>query len=183
MNFRLLAFPCTCRKLPSDEVLQILETSGGTIWVSTSRGLAWFDGFQWHKVDSSHGLVSKGVLGMTGIYGKTVILNNNTEYYLADRRGITAGWGSGPIRGAGGTLLGSGITLVDAVKNLLAHTSGYSEAAGLVNRTGQGTDDGALERNIRRLAGTPLDHPIGQFQYSNANYDALGYLVAVVARK
>lgn len=67
------------------------------------------------------------------------------------------------------------------VKNLLAHTSGYSEAAGLVNRTDQGTDDGALERNIRRLAVTPLDHPIGQFQYSNANYDALGYLVAVVS--
>lgn len=30
------------------------------------------------------------------------------------------GWGSGPIRGAGGTLLGSGITLADAVKNLIA---------------------------------------------------------------
>jgi len=30
------------------------------------------------------------------------------------------GWGSGPIRGAGGTLLGSGITLMDEVKNLVA---------------------------------------------------------------
>ncbi len=30
------------------------------------------------------------------------------------------GWGSGPIRGAGGTLLGSGISLADAVKNLLS---------------------------------------------------------------
>ncbi len=30
------------------------------------------------------------------------------------------GWGSGPIRGAGGILLGSGITLSDAVKNLIA---------------------------------------------------------------
>ena len=29
------------------------------------------------------------------------------------------GWGSGPIRGAGGTLLGSGIALADAVKNLI----------------------------------------------------------------
>jgi N-acetylglucosamine-6-phosphate deacetylase len=28
------------------------------------------------------------------------------------------GWGSGPIRGAGGTLMGSGIALADAVKNL-----------------------------------------------------------------
>jgi N-acetylglucosamine-6-phosphate deacetylase len=29
------------------------------------------------------------------------------------------GWGNGPIRGAGGTLLGSGISLKDAVKNLI----------------------------------------------------------------
>ena len=31
-----------------------------------------------------------------------------------------AGWGSGPIRGAGGTLMGSGIALADAVKNLVS---------------------------------------------------------------
>ncbi len=30
------------------------------------------------------------------------------------------GWGSGPIRGAGGTLLGSGIALPDAIKNLIS---------------------------------------------------------------
>ena len=30
-----------------------------------------------------------------------------------------AGWGSGPVRGPGGTLLGSGIALADAVKNLI----------------------------------------------------------------
>lgn len=32
-----------------------------------------------------------------------------------------AGWGSGPIRGAGGILLGSGITLAEGVKNLILH--------------------------------------------------------------
>jgi N-acetylglucosamine-6-phosphate deacetylase len=30
------------------------------------------------------------------------------------------GWGTGPIRGAGGTLLGSGIALADAIKNLVS---------------------------------------------------------------
>lgn len=30
------------------------------------------------------------------------------------------GWGSGPIRGAGGTLLGSGIALADGIKNLIS---------------------------------------------------------------
>ncbi len=31
------------------------------------------------------------------------------------------GWGSGPLRGPGGVLLGSGITLADAVQNLIEH--------------------------------------------------------------
>ncbi|MBA3687239.1 MAG: beta-lactamase family protein [Chloroflexi bacterium] len=65
------------------------------------------------------------------------------------------------------------------IKDLLSHTSGFSEGAGLVNRSDERADDEALERNIRRLAETPLSHPIGQFEYSNANYDALGYLIAV----
>jgi N-acetylglucosamine-6-phosphate deacetylase len=30
------------------------------------------------------------------------------------------GWGSGPVRGAGGMLLGSGITLADGIRNLVA---------------------------------------------------------------
>lgn len=67
------------------------------------------------------------------------------------------------------------------VRDLLAHTSGFSEGAGLANRSDAATDDGALERNVRRLAALPLAHPIGQYEYSNANYDAVGYLVAVTS--
>ncbi|MDP9468525.1 MAG: beta-lactamase family protein [Chloroflexota bacterium] len=67
------------------------------------------------------------------------------------------------------------------IGDLLAHASGFSEGDGLTNRSDEGTDDGALERNIRRLADVPLSHAIGQFEYSNANYDALGYLVAVTS--
>ncbi len=39
------------------------------------------------------------------------------------------GWGSGPIRGAGGVLLGSGICLADAIKNLI--TLGVSQERAL----------------------------------------------------
>jgi len=65
------------------------------------------------------------------------------------------------------------------IRNLLAHTSGWSESDGLTNRIDEATDDGALERNVRRLAGIPPSHPIGQFEYSDGNYNVLGYLVAV----
>lgn len=67
------------------------------------------------------------------------------------------------------------------VRDLLAHTSGWSERDGLANRTDQSADDGALERNVRRLAEVPPSHPIGEFEYSNANYDVLGYLVSVAS--
>jgi N-acetylglucosamine-6-phosphate deacetylase len=40
-----------------------------------------------------------------------------------------SGWGSGPIRGAGGVLLGSGICLADAIKNLV--TLGVSQERAL----------------------------------------------------
>ncbi len=67
------------------------------------------------------------------------------------------------------------------VRDLLGQTSGWTTSDGLVELADDATDDAALERNVRRLAETPLSHPIGQFEYSNANYDALGLLVATVS--
>jgi CubicO group peptidase (beta-lactamase class C family) len=67
------------------------------------------------------------------------------------------------------------------VRHLLAQTSGWSGEQGLTNRLDESNTDRTLEENVRRLAAEPLDHPIGQFEYSNANYDALGYLVSVVS--
>jgi CubicO group peptidase (beta-lactamase class C family) len=70
-------------------------------------------------------------------------------------------------------------TALITIHDLLAHTSGWSESDGLTNRIDEATDDGALERNVRRLARIPPSHPIGQFEYSDGNYNVLGYLVAV----
>jgi CubicO group peptidase (beta-lactamase class C family) len=67
------------------------------------------------------------------------------------------------------------------VRDLLAHGAGWSERDGSLPLTGTDTDDGAMERNVRRLADTPLSYPIGEFHYQNATYDVLGYLVAVVS--
>jgi CubicO group peptidase (beta-lactamase class C family) len=67
------------------------------------------------------------------------------------------------------------------VRDLLAHTSGLSRRDGLANWTDDVDEPAALERNARRLARTPPSHAIGVFEYSNANYDLLGYLVEVVS--
>lgn len=36
--------------LPSERIIQILESPQGEVWARTSRGLAWFDEFRWHEV-------------------------------------------------------------------------------------------------------------------------------------
>ena len=67
------------------------------------------------------------------------------------------------------------------IRHLLAHTAGWSERDGSLPLTGTDTDDGAMERNARRLEQTPLQYPIGEFHYMNATYDLLGYLVGEVS--
>lgn len=63
------------------------------------------------------------------------------------------------------------------IENLLGHTSGWSERTGLDNRVRPDLSPQALQLNAARILATPLSHPIGEFEYSNANYDVLGYLI------
>jgi len=67
------------------------------------------------------------------------------------------------------------------VRDLLAHGSGWGERDGTLPATTTDADAGAMERNARRLADTPVVNPIGEFRYMNGTYDLLGYLVAVVS--
>jgi CubicO group peptidase (beta-lactamase class C family) len=67
------------------------------------------------------------------------------------------------------------------VRDLLAHTSGWTGVDGNVSRLDESDDDDALERNVQRLGATTPSHTIGQFEGSDANYDALGLLVATVS--
>ncbi len=55
--------------LPSSEIVNILETPGGNVWVQTRSGVAWFDGFRWisPQVDSlSTAMYSRGRLVADG---------------------------------------------------------------------------------------------------------------------
>jgi CubicO group peptidase (beta-lactamase class C family) len=67
------------------------------------------------------------------------------------------------------------------VANLLGHTSGWTERDGLANRVDPDLSPQALELNVARILSTPLSHPIGEFEYSNANYDVLGYVIEQVS--
>ena len=67
------------------------------------------------------------------------------------------------------------------VMDLLTHSAGWSERDGVIALTDTSTDEGALERSVLRLGGTPGIGPARPFAYSNASYDALGAVVAAVS--
>jgi PAS domain S-box-containing protein len=39
--------------LPSDQILCLEESTSGITWVGTQAGLAWYDNYRWHSIDSS----------------------------------------------------------------------------------------------------------------------------------
>lgn len=66
-------------------------------------------------------------------------------------------------------------------RHLLTHTSGISEAAGLLVADRFDNDPDAIERAVRDLDdATPFDEPGAEYEYSSANYLVLGALVEAV---
>ena len=67
-----------------------------------------------------------------------------------------------------------------SLRHLLYHTSGISRYTGRELLAGQG--DASLEQQVRDLSGVRPLHPVGEiFQYSNANYLALGLVVQIIS--
>jgi len=68
------------------------------------------------------------------------------------------------------------------IRQLLSHTSGFSRREGVENWLQDGGREDTLENNSRRLAQAPLSREPGTgFEYSNANYDLLGYIIELVS--
>jgi PAS domain S-box-containing protein len=46
----------TTSGLPSDNIGSVVETSDGTVWAVTAKGLAWFDDYHWHAMGPAEGV-------------------------------------------------------------------------------------------------------------------------------
>lgn len=46
----------TASGLPSEHVVDVLESPAGVPWVNTEKGLAWYDGFRWRRAVAAEGL-------------------------------------------------------------------------------------------------------------------------------
>ncbi|MBK7926951.1 MAG: hypothetical protein IPJ98_05470 [Bryobacterales bacterium] len=51
--------------LPSEQVLDLIELPSGEVWVRTTAGLAWFDGYTFHPITPEHGLPDHGFLAFS----------------------------------------------------------------------------------------------------------------------
>jgi CubicO group peptidase (beta-lactamase class C family) len=68
------------------------------------------------------------------------------------------------------------------VRHLLNQTSGLPTFQANAGTIGGPTDDQALERLVRSIAGVSLSQPVGStYQYSNFNYQILGMLIQTVS--
>ena len=79
----------TVSGLPSNRIMDVVETGDSTIWALTSAGLAWYDGFRWNHVDSSMGLPVDRFEAAKRFGANQLLLVSGVTYYLGDRRGFS----------------------------------------------------------------------------------------------
>ncbi|TAK62215.1 MAG: hypothetical protein EPO24_05125, partial [Bacteroidetes bacterium] len=61
--------------LPSNRVNQILEGADGTIWAVTAKGIVWFNGYTWKKIEDNNGQFNFDNASMTtGIHDSMLII-------------------------------------------------------------------------------------------------------------
>ncbi len=100
----------TSSGLPSQRVLQVLETADGTVWAKTDLGLAWYDGYWWHAVGPKPGFprpagtLAEGAAGrvLAAVDGKLLAGGKQGFRELTFKRGH----GPGKIRSVGAGLGG-----------------------------------------------------------------------------
>jgi PAS domain S-box-containing protein len=79
----------TVSGLPSNRILDVVETGDSTIWALTSSGLAWYDGFRWNRADSSMGLPIDRFEAAKRFGDHQLLLVSGVNFYLGDRKGFS----------------------------------------------------------------------------------------------
>ena len=74
--------------LPSNQILSITETPQRTIWAGTQKGLAWFDKYEWHPVDTAHGIPARPVYFIEEFGQDAVLVCVDSSLYVGDRSGF-----------------------------------------------------------------------------------------------
>jgi len=74
--------------LPSNRITALLETPNGVPWVSTARGLAWFDGYLWNAVGPRQGLPAEPVSLAVAVRDTNMLVVMGTRFFVGNRSGF-----------------------------------------------------------------------------------------------
>ncbi|MBI5216872.1 MAG: PAS domain-containing protein [Ignavibacteriae bacterium] len=74
--------------LPSNRVLEIIETPDGTPWASTEFGLAWYDGYVWHTVRNKQDTLSPMTYTFLCNSRGTLYIEQDGKLFSGNKEGI-----------------------------------------------------------------------------------------------
>ncbi|MBK9247857.1 MAG: PAS domain S-box protein [Ignavibacteria bacterium] len=82
-NWRWKLFT-TDEGLQSHRVFDVIETNNGTIWASTQRGIAWFNGYYWTPIKQHQGLPEARIIQLTKANHNNIVVLIDSSLYLGD---------------------------------------------------------------------------------------------------
>lgn len=74
--------------LPSTSINDLCETTSGKVWVSTSKGIAWYNGYYWQPIDSSFGIPARSVRTIIPLGKDSVLVLIDSTLYAGTNSGF-----------------------------------------------------------------------------------------------
>lgn len=74
--------------LPSTDINDLCETASGKVWVSTSKGMAWYNGYYWQTVEPSLGLPTHSVRTILPLGKDSIIVLADSMLYSGTTTGF-----------------------------------------------------------------------------------------------
>ncbi|MBI3195305.1 MAG: hypothetical protein HYZ34_12695, partial [Ignavibacteriae bacterium] len=74
--------------LPSNNILQIIETDDSTIWVNTTEGFAWFDGFEFNRAVLTKGF-NERIIKIKPTVNNKILVFNSRNSFIGNVRGFS----------------------------------------------------------------------------------------------
>ncbi len=78
----------TASGLPSDVVEAIIETDNGIPWVSTPKGLAWYDGYDWKSIVIDSAKPHQRSRTISPFFGSKLFVIQDGDLYVGDTHGF-----------------------------------------------------------------------------------------------
>jgi hypothetical protein len=128
----------TVSGLPSDTVVALVESADGVVWVSTDRGVAWFDGFRWHPVGEEQGLPRRAAQALMRGFGSSILVLVDGRLFEGNLDGfkeIPIGLGDGPVSVRAAASLETGELCVQVERSFYCSGRGELALLGMPQRS------------------------------------------------